>query len=185
MRSFATPVTAALGREARVLFLAPNPEEHVGTDDILSEASVAGRKMGRWLGGSGLMDDSNYFVYFETVHNRPGKRPPVEQVNPGHVWATVDECAPDVIVACGKYALSFVQSYLPHENVLEWYNPSGRNSKLSGMSDTHLAWALGHEVDWRVESFYEDVELVHRRQTARELFKQALRDAGLRGHEGD
>lgn len=183
VRNFATPASRVLGREVRVLFLAQNPIE-TATEDVLSEACASGRKMGRWLGSSGLMDDSNYFCYFENVYRRPGKCPHVAQLNPSHVWASVVECAPDVIVACGKYALTFVQAYMPHENVLEWYHPSGRNFKLNGMSDTHLAWALGHEVDWKVESFCEDMELVHKRRTARELFEQALRDAGLLGEEG-
>lgn len=184
MRNFSTPASRVLGREVRVLFLAQNPVE-TATEDILSEACASGRRMGRWLGSSGLMDDSNYFCYFENVYRSPGKCPPVQQLNPSHVWTTVLECEPDVIVTCGKYALNFTKLYLPHENVLEWYHPSGRNFKLNGMSDTHLAWALGHEVDWKVESLYEDAELMYRRQTARELLREALRDAGLLADEGE
>jgi hypothetical protein len=178
VRNFATPASRVLGREVRVLFLAQNPVE-TATEDVLSEACASGRRMGKWLGSSGLMDDSNYFCFFENAWRSPGKCPSVTNLNPSHIWSTIAECQPDVIVTCGKYALQVVQAYMPQENVLEWYHPSGRNFKLNGMSDTHLAWALGHEVDWKVESFYEDVELVARRRAARELFEQALRDAGL------
>lgn len=178
VRNFATPASRILGREVRVLFLAPKPIDTLA-GDVITEACEAGRRMGQWLGSSGLMDDSNYTCYFEHVHRIPGKLPHMANINPSHVWASVIEYVPDVVVACGDYAKKFLSVYLPEENTLEWYNPSGRRHKESSISDVHLAWALGHEVDWKVESFYEDAELVNRRRAARDLFEQALRDAGI------
>lgn len=178
VRNFATPASRVIGREVRVLFLAQSPAPTVD-DDVIAEAAQSDRRMGVWLGSSGLMDDSNYFCFFETISRKAGRRPKIEALNPSHVWAAVIECDPDVIVACGGYVKKFLEVYMPQENILEWYNPDGRNRKESPLSDVHLAWALGHEVDWKVEAFFEDAELINRRRTAREVFGQALRDAGL------
>lgn len=169
-----------LSRPARILILAQNPVSHA-PHDVLSEACASGRRMAKWLSSSGLADELRYELAFENAWPEPGKCPAVTKMDPSHVWETVVEFEPDLVLCCGKVALQFCQLFLPTENYLDWYHPSGLNRQLNKVKDDYWTGvALGHEVEAKLETFYDNPDNASVRSMGREQFRLALgvADAG-------